>query len=300
MISHLRVAFAASLVAINTLIHALPLLTLAVVKLALPVARWRDAITGVLTRMAESWISVNSAAIGALTPTRIEVVGEYSPDISGRYLVLCNHRSWCDIPLLQAAFNRRIPLLRFFLKQELIWVPLLGLAWWALDFPFMRRHSRAKLARDPGLCGKDLAATRRACAKFASRPVAIMNFAEGTRFTAAKHASRGSPFRFLLRPRAGGTGAVLDAMAGQLSAVLDVTLVYLDPEPSMAALLAGRLRRVEVHVRQRPIPEALARGGDYEGSADYRIACQRWLNELWVEKDALIAERLQASAATST
>ena len=292
MISYLRIAFAASLVGLNTLVFATPLLLLAVVKLALPVAGWRDRVSGLLTWLAESWIAVNSAAIRALTPARITLLGDFTPDARGRYLVLCNHRSWCDIPILQSAFNRRSPLLRFFLKQELIWVPMLGLAWWALDFPFMRRHSRAKLARDPSLRGKDLAATRRACAKFAARPVAIMNFVEGTRFTQAKHARSGSPYRYLLRPRAGGTGAVLDAMAGHLDAVLDVTLIYLDPEPSLAALLAGRLRRIEVHVRERPIPEALAQGGDYEGDAGCRIACQRWLNELWVEKDTLIGSRL--------
>ncbi len=52
-----------------------------------------------------------------------------------------NHRSWVDILVLQSIFNRRIPFLKFFLKRQLIWVPLLGLAWWALDFPFMRRYS---------------------------------------------------------------------------------------------------------------------------------------------------------------
>jgi 1-acyl-sn-glycerol-3-phosphate acyltransferase len=41
--------------------------------------------------------------------------------------------------VLQRIFHGRIPFLKFFLKQELIWVPVIGLAWWALDFPFMKR-----------------------------------------------------------------------------------------------------------------------------------------------------------------
>ena len=61
--------------------------------------------------------------------------------INGHYLVLANHQSWVDILVLQKVFNRRIPLLRFFLKRQLFWVPLLGLAWWALDFPFMGRYT---------------------------------------------------------------------------------------------------------------------------------------------------------------
>ncbi len=293
MLASLRIAFAATLVGLNTIIHTLPLLCLAVLKLALPLPGWRRGVSRLLTRMAESWISVNSMLIRHLTPARIRLVSEFTPSPQGRYLVLCNHRSWCDIPMLQAAFNRRIPLLRFFLKQELVWVPVLGLAWWALDFPFMRRHSRAKLQRDPNLRGKDLEATRRACAKFEAQPVSIMNFVEGTRFTEAKHAARASPYRYLLRPRAGGVGAVLDAMAGKIDAVLDVTLIYLDPEPSLAALLAGRLRRAEVHVRERRVPDDLAAGGDYEGDPGYRVRCQRWINDLWVEKDALIGARRQ-------
>ena len=44
------------------------------------------------------------------------------------YLMTSNHQSWADILVLQKVTNRRVPSLKFFLKQELIWVPLLGLA----------------------------------------------------------------------------------------------------------------------------------------------------------------------------
>ena len=43
--------------------------------------------------------------------------------------------------------------------------------------------------------------------------VSVMNFVEGTRFTAVKHAQQQSPFANLLRPRAGGVAFVLEAMA---------------------------------------------------------------------------------------
>ncbi len=294
MPAFLRIAFAATLVGINTLIHTPILLFAVLLKALLPVPPLRKALSACLTGIAESWAAVNTFLIGALTPTQVEVHGTPALRRDGRYLVLCNHRSWCDIPVLMTLFNRRVPLLRFFLKQELIWVPVLGLAWWALDYPFMKRHSRAELARNPALRTQDLDATRAACAKFADMPVSIMNFVEGTRFTEAKHARQSPPYRHLLRPRAGGVAAVLDAMAGKLQSVLDVTLVYRDPQPTLAALLAGRLRRIEMHVTERTVPDDLASGGDYEADSHYRARCQRWINALWAEKDALIAARLAA------
>lgn len=292
LLRYLRTAFAATLVGLNTLIQTPVLFFFMLLKLVIPFASARRVLTGVLTAIAESWITVNSTFLDLFTPTQIELHGTPRLDPRGRYLVLCNHRSWCDIPVLQAVFNRRIPLLRFFLKQQLIWVPVLGLAWWALDFPFMRRHSRAKLMRNPELRAQDLEATRRACEKFATTPVSIMNFVEGTRFTEEKHAKQSTPYQHLLRPRAGGVAAVLDAMGDKLQAVLDVTLVYCDPRPSMTALLSGRLRKIEVHVTERIVPAELAGGGDYEADKHYRSRCQRWINGLWAEKDALIASRL--------
>lgn len=294
MPAFIRIAFAATLVGINTLIHT-PILLLAVLlKALLPTASLRQRLSTSLVGIAESWAAVNTFLIGVLTPARIELHGAPELRRDGRYLVLCNHRSWCDIPVLLTYFNRKAPFPRFFLKQQLFWVPVLGLAWWALDYPFMKRHSRAKLARNPTLRTQDLDATRAACAKFANIPVSIMNFVEGTRYTEEKHAKQSPPYRHLLRPRAGGIAAVLDAMGDKLQSVLDVTVIYRDPEPSLAALVAGRLHRIEVHVTERQVPDDLASGGDYEADSHFRSRCQRWINSLWAEKDALIAERLSA------
>ena len=204
---------------------------------------------------------------------------------SGHYLVLANHQSWVDILVLQKVFNRRIPLLRFFLKRSLFWVPVLGLAWWALDFPFMGRYNRRQIARNPELGRRDIEATRRACAKFRDIPVAVMNFVEGTRFTPAKHAGQASPYRHLLKPKSGGVAFVLDAMGEGLHAILDVTIAYPAGRPSMIDLMADRVPRVNVRVRQRPIPAELA-GGSYQDDRAFRARFQQWMNGLWEQKDA--------------
>ena len=284
----MRAFFAALLVLGNTGLQGGALLLAALVKVLLPVPVVRRALDRLLPAIAESWIAVNSALIDRFTRTRFEVEGLEALRPDGRYLVLANHRSWVDIPVLQKVFNRRIPLLRFFLKHTLIWVPVLGLCWWALDFPFMRRHTKSQLAKRPELAGKDLAATRKACEKFRHIPVSVMNFVEGTRFTAAKHAGQGGAYRHLLRPKAGGAAFVLGAMGESLDAVLDVTLHYEPASPTLADLFADRVRTVRVHVQQRPIPEGFA-GADYEGDREFRKQFQAWMNTLWNEKDARLA-----------
>ena len=206
-------------------------------------------------------------------------------------MVLANHQSWVDILVLQKVFNRRIPLLRFFLKRSLFWVPVLGLAWWALDFPFMGRYSRKQIARNPELGRRDMEATRRACARFRDIPVAVMNFVEGTRFTRAKHDGQGSPFRHLLKPKSGGVAFVLDAMGQGLHALLDVTIVYPGGIPSMLDLMANRVPEVKVLVRERPIPAELV-AGDYQGDRAFRARFQQWMNGMWQQKDEDIARLL--------
>src|SRR5690606_6075632 len=116
--------------------------------------------------------------------------------------------------------------------------------------------------------------------RFRDIPVSVMNFVEGTRFTEAKHGLQSSPYRHLLKPRAGGVAFVLDAMGDGLHSILDVTLVYADGRPTLVDLCANRVREVRVHLRQRPIPADLVRG-DYQGDADFRARFQAWMNNLW-------------------
>lgn len=294
----LRTSLAVMALALNTALHVPVLLCVALVKVVLPSAGIRKALNHALMAIAESWIAVNSSLIRALTRIDFVVTVDASLHSDGHYLVLANHQSWVDIPVLQLILNRRIPLLRFFLKQQLIWVPLLGLAWWALDFPFMKRYSREVLARHPQLAGRDVEATRRACEKFRNIPVSIMNFVEGTRFTPAKHQQQDSPFSHLLKPRAGGVAFVLSAMGETLHAILDVTIAYPQARPGMADLFGDRIPAVHVHLRELPIPPDLL-AGDYQNDAVYRDRFQAWINTLWEQKDARLATLVAAAPAVA-
>jgi 1-acyl-sn-glycerol-3-phosphate acyltransferase len=294
----IRLPLAMFLLALNTVLHVLALFSLTFLKLLSPMRTIRLACSRALVAVAESWIGVNNILFGVFTRIRWQVEGLDRLRRDGNYLVLCNHQSWVDIPVLQKVFNRRIPFLRFFLKSQLIWVPLLGPAWWALDFPFMKRYSKEALIRHPELQGKDREATRRACEKFRHMPVSVMNFVEGTRFTPAKHDAQSSPYRHLLRPKAGGLAFVLDAMGEALHAVLDVTIVYPQGRPTMMDLIAGRVRDIRVHVRELPIDAALM--GSYDEDTAFRGRVKLWVNTLWHEKDVQAGRMLMAADAAPT
>ena len=284
----LRGLTAASLLAVNTLFWVPVLLLFALLKLLVPGKSMRLWVDPVLLRIAEAWIAGNSGWMRLTQATVWDVQGLEGLSPRSWYLVNANHQSWVDILVLQHLLNRRIPLLKFFLKQPLIWVPVMGLAWWALDFPFMRRHSEAYLKKHPEMRGRDQETTRRACAKFALIPTSVMNFLEGTRFTAAKQARQQSPYRHLLKPKTGGVAVALNAMGEKFEAVLDVTIVYPDGVPDFWQFLSGQVRRVIVRVQTLPIPSQLL-GGDYAGDAAMRQAYQQWVHELWQAKDARIS-----------
>jgi 1-acyl-sn-glycerol-3-phosphate acyltransferase len=268
------------------------LFTVALAKFLVPVPAWRRWTSRVMTALAEGWIGTNNAIFRLMGSLPLDARGLEGLSTREWYLVVSNHRSWVDILVLQAVFNRRIPFLKFFLKQQLIWVPFLGIAWWALDFPFMRRYSSAHLAKHPEDRGKDLAVTRRACEKFRLIPTSVMNFVEGTRFTPAKHAAFKSPYRNLLPPRAGGVSFVLSAMGGMLHSMLDVTIAYTTGTPSFWDLCCGRVGTVRVDVRRRAIEDWLA-AGDYTSDPAFRERFQAWLGGVWAEKDVLLDRLLQ-------
>lgn len=285
----IRLPLALLLVVLNVLVHASVLLVLALIKALVPIARFRRWISRALVAIAEQWIAVNGVLFALVTRTRWHVEGLQGLERRGWYLVLSNHQSWVDIPVLQKTFNRRIPFLKFFLKQQLKWVPVLGLAWWALDFPFMQRFTKQQLQAHPQWRGKDKQATRKACEKFRQSPVSVMNFVEGTRYTVAKHAQQASPYANLLRPRAGGVAFVLEAMGDMLQSIIDVSILYPNGKPTMMDLLADRIPEIRVHVRQLSIPQEFI-GGDYENDAEFRARFQEWISTLWTGKDVLITQ----------
>ncbi|HDS1735757.1 acyltransferase [Pseudomonas sp. BP8] len=280
------------LLLLNTVVMICPLMVFALLKLVLP-GRGRDYASAGVMWMAETWSEIDKVIFALCIPTQWDIRGVDRLRQDTSYLCVSNHQSWVDIPALIESLNRRVPFFKFFLKKELIWVPLLGLAWWGLDYPFMKRYSKAFLAKHPELKGKDLEITKAACELFKRQPVTVVNYLEGTRFTEAKRLQQQSPYKYLLKPKAGGVAFVLAALGEQLDALLDVTIVYPgDKAPGFWALLNGSISRVIIDIRVHELDPALW-AGDYENDPVFREKVQAWVNQLWVEKDQRI-EQLRA------
>lgn len=278
------------LVLLNTLIGIGPMLLLAVLKVLIPHTGFRRWSSRWVMWIAESWAEINKGIFHLMLPTVWDIRCDEPLHGDHSYLVICNHQSWVDIPALVQAFNRKTPYFKFFLKKELIWAPFLGLAFWALDYPFMKRYSKAHLARHPEDKGKDLEITRRACEKFRNLPVTVVNFLEGTRFTPQKHQAQASPYRYLLRPKSGGIAFVTAALGEQMRSLLDVTIVYPQSQPpGFWALISGRVPRVVVDIRSQTLPTELFHG-DYSEDPAFRAYFQERVNQLWADKDQRIAE----------
>jgi len=272
----------------NTIFFSLLIFIVAIAKALIPFTIWRKLCNLISNTFAESWIWVNNFTHDILCITRWDIQGVENLEKHEWYLVLANHQSWTDIIVLQRVFNRKIPFLKFFIKKELFWFPILGQAWWALDFPFIKRYTKSELKRKPHLKGKDMEITRKACEKFKTVPISIMNFVEGTRFTQEKHKRQRSPYANLLRAKAGGIAFVLEAMGGKIRRVLDVTIFYPETQKNFWAYLCGNISEIKVRVKSLPVHEDLV--GTYLNDKNFRIRFQTWLNQLWTEKDQSIGE----------
>jgi len=278
---------ASLLLVINILFWVTILFVFSIPKILIPWPPLLKVINKVLQWIGENWIAGNSGWMWLTQKTEWDVQGAENLSHNGWYLVVSNHQSWVDILVMQHLLNRKIPLLKFFIKRELIKVPFMGFAWWALDFPFLYRHSSEYLKKHPEQAGKDFETTRKACEKFATMPTSVMNFLEGTRFTPAKHEKQKSEYKHLLRPKSGGLALALNILGEKFHSLLDITIVYPDGIPGFGDFLCGRVKRITVRMRTIEIPKQLLHG-DYEGDPVFRDSMHKWVQKLWNEKDKQI------------
>lgn len=281
-------ALAFILLVFNTLFWCAFLLSIAILKLLFPIESWKRLCTRLIINIGECWIYCNGIWIRLLHRPQWTVEGFESLDTSNWYLSVANHQSWADIFVLQDITNRKIPMLKFFMKHVLIWVPVIGLAWWALDMPFLKRYSKEHLEKNPELRGKDIKAMEKSFERFSRYPVSIFSFAEGTRFTDKKKIDQSSRYNFLLNPKSGGLGLTLTTMP-YIKLMLDFTIVYEGSERSFWDFLCGRMSKVKVKVKQVEIPDNLL-GKNYEENIEFRESLKEWTENLWLEKDRYIEE----------
>ena len=293
MLDNLRMVLNVLFVTINTAMTAFTVSFFGLIKLILPISIVQKSCTRLANFTFWCWASLNLWMLNVNNDIEWQVEG--GEDISTKqwYLMMSNHLSWADIVILSSILKDKMPMTKFFLKHELLYVPFVGLACWGLDMPFMRRHSREFLIRNPERRNDDFDAINKACTKFKWAPTTLVNFVEGTRFTTAKHQLKNSPYNHLLQPKAGGVSFTLAAMGELFTNVLDISLLY--PENKrhpMMAMLSGRMTKIIIDVSVTPVPELQQQSNRSE--SEFRLYFQNWLNELWENKDRRIKNLLES------
>ena len=274
------------LVVVNTLFWCFFLLSIAIFKLLVPIESFKRLCTKWIIAIGECWIFCNGLWIKLLHKPQWTVTGFGSLNQSDWYLAMANHQSWADIFVLQGITNRKVPMLKFFMKDVLIWVPVIGLAWWALDMPFLKRYTEEQIKKDPSLRGKDVIEMKKSFGRFARYPVSIFSFSEGTRFTEAKRVSQDSPYEKLLRPKSGGIGLTLSTMP-YITKVLDFTIKYNSHHRTFWDFLCGRMSNVEIQVKIIDVPENLLQK-NYIEDKKFRAELKKWLYSVWEEKNKFL------------
>lgn len=245
-----------------------------------------------ILKIANHWIQTNNTMIDTVLPQkdwRIHIDDNLKPD--GKYLLVCNHQSWVDTSIIQYISAGRLPLTRFFTKHELLYIPIVGQAFYLLDFPMMKRHSKEAIAKNPALAGQDLNEARRACELLQDKSFVLLNYLEGTRFTPKKHKNQNSPYRHLLKPKAGGFALALHMLGDKIDGILDMTIVYPDGMPQYRDLWQGKISKLAVDIRPAHMDDALfnaLKQGKYSDDEHTKHQLYTWLDTLWQAKDARI------------
>lgn len=274
------------LCAVFSVLCTAPVLVLAIPKYLLPFHAWRLFWSRAMDYGPSRWAYCLSFTLKLLGGISWDVRGTEQLSRDQWYMVMSNHQSWADIAILYIAFRGKIPLLKFFMKRQLLWIPFVGWACWLLGYPFVYRYTRDFLRKHPEKKGKDWENTKKACERLQWMPVSIINFAEGTRLTEEKHVRQASPYQHLLTPKAGGTAYTLEAMQHKIQTLLDVTLVYTPGAISFWRLFSGGIKQITVDVDVLPITDDLV--GEYQKDREFRKHFQAFLNTRWQRKDALI------------
>ena len=271
----------------NTLVLATLMIPLGIIKFLIPIKSLRISFTKMIIKIGEIWISVNSIWVLKILNPKIQIKGFESLNKNEWYLTTSNHQSWADIFMVQMLTNRKIPMLKFFMKHVLIYVPVIGICWWALDMPFLKRYTKEQIKKNPKLKGRDFKEMRKSLNHYSLHPVSVFSYAEGTRFTHKKHAAQESPYKNLLKPKEGGMALALSVIPS-IKFLIDITIIYESPKRSFWDYLCGRLKNIKIFVKKIEIPKEFLNEKLAEDDR-LRSNFKAWLNNIWKDKDDLIS-----------
>ena len=279
--------FSLSILVINTLMLALMMIPLGIIKFLIPLKKLRASFTRIIISIGEIWISVNSIWVIKLHNPNLNIVGLENLSGNSWFLSTSNHQSAADIFIVQYLTNRKIPMLKFFIKYELIYVPIIGICWWALDMPFLKRYTQEQIKKNPKLQGRDYKEMKKSLEHYSLHPVSIFSYAEGTRFSLEKHRKQQSEFKNLLKPKEGGLAVALSNV-NKIKELIDITIIYDSKNLGFWNYLCGNIKNIKIFISKTQIPKKYL-DEKLISREELRSDFKLWLNEQWKEKDILIS-----------
>lgn len=266
---HHLISFTSALwVILNLSIWLIPLLAFSIIKIVVRIQPVTYLCNQVLEFIYRAAVRVDTIWMKHVIGIQIHIKGQL-PDHPAP-IIVSNHQTWFDIPVIQHTVTDHGPILKFLIKRQLVWVPIIGWICYALNFPRLYR-GQGENARE-----QDYAAIKAASGTLSAERGALLIFAEGTRFTPRKHDLQSSPYQHLLHPRPGGLKIALET-APPDTPVVDLTVVYRNGEKNFWRGLHGACPNIDVTIRTYFASDI----------TDARL----WLDNRWREKDLLIAEQ---------
>ncbi|MYD46689.1 MAG: hypothetical protein F4W92_10075 [Gammaproteobacteria bacterium] len=260
-----------------TLVGCVTVYVLALAQFLCPVPSWRKQIRGANDGVVTAWVFLNEKMCQLLRWIRIELtLPDTLPTRKEWWIIASNHQSWADIVILEIVFRTLAPPIKFFTKRELIWVPFLGFGLWLLRFPYVRRGKREKGQSRQQAQQKNRQELKRAAQQFHERPISLLLFLEGTRYTPIKHTQQRPLYQHLLRPKLGGLAFSLEALDGEVDRIVNVTVNYEGAVPGFWQFLCGRCRQVTVRVETIPL------------TASFNQNLKKEVLKLWERKDRVL------------
>nr|WHW29709.1 putative 1-acyl-sn-glycerol-3-phosphate acyltransferase [uncultured bacterium] len=254
-------------VTVNLSVGLLCLLPVTVASYLLPTRPIKNFLYACAEHIYRAAVHVNSFWMKRVVG--IELVIEGNVSVPENAIIICNHQSWFDIPIIQDVVLGNGPIVKFLVKQELLWVPVIGWICLALDMPRLGRSKKADTKQ------RDLKEVRRVTRQQQSKPGALLVFPEGTRFSEMKKQANQSPYRNLLRPKSGGLATML-AHSEPGVVIIDITINYHQPNISIWNCLHGDPEKITVSVEQLVPP------------AGQEVS--EWLVARWASKDSLLSK----------
>ncbi|MEN1727787.1 MAG: acyltransferase, partial [Pseudomonadota bacterium] len=88
LVAWLRIAVATTLLSLNCVVHILPLLAVALLKIVLQKTPLKSLCDRVLMLITGSWIQVNNWMFDNLTSTKMTITGQPDAMMDGHFMVL--------------------------------------------------------------------------------------------------------------------------------------------------------------------------------------------------------------------